>query len=164
MTLRSKTKQSVRVAMSGGAFNLSGLLAKPDELDQLIDWKLTSPAIQRANGLLVGDEINTWKKGQTMQLTWTIELRCDMLDEGKLDAITKQVQAAARMLMGTASLISDKTPPRIAIYSDDVFAGNKEIQLFDNTIVQGQQQLAAIGGEGANAEEPLSQELLDALK
>jgi hypothetical protein len=72
------------------------------------------------------------------------------------------MRKAAAHVYATAQLISDKTPPQIAIFSDDFFDGHKDIDLMDTTIASGLDALEAAGDTTAEGE--VSDELLQAAR
>jgi hypothetical protein len=107
-------------------FNID-ILANPDLLDKIIDWKMRAPN-------------KRWRyatEEQRMQRQFTIELRVDYADNEKNDAMRQACAAAARHVYATASLLSDGIKPQISVYSDDYFAGHDEIKLMEDTIQQG---------------------------
>jgi uncharacterized protein YutE (UPF0331/DUF86 family) len=66
--------------------------------------------------------------------TYTIELRVDFdIDsDTKKEALTKAVNMAAKHLLATALMISDKRKPKVVASYDDFFAGTEEIELADD--------------------------------
>jgi hypothetical protein len=73
-----------------------------------------------------------------MQRQFTIELRVDFEDSGKLGPLKKVLQQAARHAYATAQLISDnQKSTAIAIWSDDFFSGHEEIKLLEDDIQSG---------------------------
>lgn len=96
-----------------------------------------------------------------MQRQFTIELRVDYTDNEKNDSMRTALQAAARHVYATASLLADGVKPQIAIFSDDFFAGHEVIELLDDTIAQG---VKAITVDGNNEDEGVSSELLAACR
>ncbi len=93
-----------------------------------------------------------------MQRQFTIELRVDYEDAGKNEAMRKALQAAARHVYATATLLKDSVKPQVAIFSDDFFTGHEEINLLSDTVQEG---MDSIGGGEA---EGVSDELLNAMK
>ena len=98
------------------------------------------------------------------QQQFTIEIRVDYNDPEKYAAMRTACRTAAQHLYATAELISDKTKPQIAIFSDDYFEGHKDIDLLDNKIDQGIAALEAAGQDTADGNTGVSDELLDALR
>lgn len=95
-----------------------------------------------------------------MQRQFTIELRVDFADPGKLKPLQQVLQQAARHAFATAQLISDNPKStQIAIYSEDWFSGHETISLLEDTIQQG---LDATGGADSNGGS-VSSELLSAV-
>ena len=68
------------------------------------------------------------------------------------------LQAAARHVYATATLLADAVKPQIAIFSDDFFAGHEQITLLEDTIKAGKEQI------GGTDETPVSDELLGAMR
>jgi hypothetical protein len=66
--------------------------------------------------------------------TYTIELRIDFDDdvENKKDVMNKAVRMAAKHLLGSAIIISDKRKPEISAQYDDFWVGTSEIELEDD--------------------------------
>lgn len=67
-----------------------------------------------------------------MQRQWTIEARADFADPEKNDAITEAVRRAAVHINATLLLLSDGQPPQVVAFSDDFFAGHKEVALLQD--------------------------------
>ena len=93
-----------------------------------------------------------------MQRQFTIELRVDYADNEKNDSMRTALQAAARHVYATATLLADAVKPQIAIFSDDFFAGHEQITLLEDTIKAGKEQI------GGTDETPVSDELLGAMR
>lgn len=132
-------------------FNLD-MLATPDTLDRLIDWKMGDPKVRPRR--LHAEEV-------TIQRQFTIELRVDYEDNEKNDAMRKACAAAGRHVFATASLLADGIQPQISIYSDDYFAGHDEIKLMEDTIQQGLDATKGESEESASGE--ISSELMRAV-
>lgn len=101
------------------------------------------------------------------QRQWTIEIRIDYANEdadGKNEAMREAVQIAGRNLLATAGLLADKVKPQIAMFSDDFFAGVQKIELMDDVLAEGKKQLAVAAGGNEVEDEPLSDELAEALR
>lgn len=126
------------------------ILANPDMLDRLIDWKMGSPAQRRKESHIA--------LGAPMQRQFTIELRVDYEDADKNETMRKACQAAARHVYATATLIADGVKPQIAIYADDFFSAHQEIELLEDTIQQG------IDASQLKDEDPVSSELMAAVR
>ena len=94
-----------------------------------------------------------------MQREFTIQIRVDYADVGKNAAMEKAMQIAARRLLATARMLTDQTEPQASLFSDDFFTAHKEIAI----IHDGLAERIEAGGED-DIEEPVSSELLDALK
>ena len=92
-----------------------------------------------------------------MQRQLTIELRADFKDQDKYEELKKLALHAARHLLASAKLLGDGQEPEAVVFSDDFFTGSKEIPLLEDA-------LGDVLSNGDAAEEPVSQELLDALK
>ncbi len=129
---------------------LSKLQLDLEGLDKLIDWKVYG---------WLGIKEARERGEHTMQTQVTIELRCDFEDKDKVAVLIEAAQAAARHMLATASLLSDKVKPQIVVFTDDFFTGHKEIPLIGDTIAQGETMIA---GESDLSE--LSDELTKALK
>lgn len=97
-----------------------------------------------------------------MQRQFTIELRVDYADNGKNEAMRQALTAAARHVYATATLLADAVKPQIAIFSDDFFSGHEEIELLEDVIAQGKQQLEQAGV--SEQPEEISSELLSAVR
>lgn len=96
-----------------------------------------------------------------MQRQFTIELRVDFADQGKLGPLTQVLQQAARHAYATAQLLSDNPKStQIAIFGDDFFSGREEISLLDDVIQQG---LDATGEETSGSD-TISSELMGAVE
>lgn len=124
------------------------ILANPSVLDRLIDWKLRSPATRHRSAI---------SEGEPMQRQFTIELRVDYEDNDKNDEMRKSTASAARHMYAMAQLLADGVKPQIAIYSDDYFQGNKEIELLEDTIQTGHDSTEL-------ADVPVSSELMGAVR
>lgn len=105
------------------------------------------------------------------QRSYTIEVRIDVADETKYEDFQKVMIQAGQLVYANAQLISGTTKPQIAVFSDDFFAGHNDIDIFTNSIAQGDKDLAAAAKTAqpdlvANLEpeEEFSSELLNALK
>lgn len=61
-----------------------------------------------------------------------IELAVDYDDDDKLEILRNTVKIAAKQMLTTAMLISDKRKPQIAVESDDMFEGTETISLIDD--------------------------------
>lgn len=120
------------------------LVMTPGMLDRMIDWRVDDPRVG------IGDP-HTGRK-ERMQRQFTIELRVDYADNGKNDAMRKAMQAASRHIYATAALLSDGVKPQLAVFSDDYFQGHEEIQLLDDTIQQGIEELGGGADEGVSSE------------
>ena len=93
-----------------------------------------------------------------MQRQFTIELRVDYADNGKNDAMRTALQAAARHVYATATLLADAVKPQVAIFSDDFFSGHEQITLLEDTIKDGLDQI------GDTKEDAPSDELVRAMR
>lgn len=118
----------------------------PDEqLNRLIDWKAGSVDVMRH--YKSAHAINWREEHRHMQRQFTIELRVDFEDSGKLQPLKEVLQQAARHAYATAQLISDNPKStQIAIFSDDFFSGHEEIKLLEDTIQQGLDQIGESSG------------------
>lgn len=122
-------------------------------IDQLIEWKVYQVLEVKAKR----------QRGEpTMHYQFTIELRVDYDDKDKNEVMKAAVQKAARHMFATASLLTDKVKPQIAIFSDDFFTGQQPMELMGDIIQQGKDELAKSGTAEGDTE--ISQELLNALK
>lgn len=100
-----------------------------------------------------------------MQRQFTIELRVDYADQEKNTVMRAAVAAAARHVYATAQLLADQTKPQIAIFSDDFFSGNQQIELLEDVIAKGKDQMQEIGSGEAIAEDTgISPELAAAVQ
>lgn len=135
-------------------YHLNGALANPDVLDKLIIWRMGDVKYRKRTRR----EMDEFIRSGSMQRQFTIELRVDYADNEKNDAMRTALQAAARHVYATATLLADAVKPQIAIFSDDFFAGHEQITLLEDTIQAGKDQ---IGGE---KETPVSDELLGAMR
>lgn len=131
------------------------VLANPDVLDRLIEWKLQSPRHLRRKG----NRTTAITEGKHMQRQFNIELRVDYEDSGKNEEMKKAVAHAARHMFATAQLLADSLKPQIAIFSDDFYQGVEEIKLLDDTIQEGIDAL----GQG-DSDEGVSSELMGAVR
>ncbi len=64
--------------------------------------------------------------------TFTIELRVDFDSEEKNEIILRAARTAAKHIYTTATLISDKRKPQVALSTSDLFEGSAEISLADD--------------------------------
>lgn len=69
-----------------------------------------------------------------MQRQFTMEMRVDFADADKNEAFQEAIQHIGRHALATMQLLSDGQKPQIAIWSDDFYAGRKEIMLFDDLL------------------------------
>jgi hypothetical protein len=67
----------------------------------------------------------------TNMRTITIELRIDDDNEEKVQLIEEAAKQAAKHLWAQALLIAGKRKPDLAVRSEDMFAGSREIELLD---------------------------------
>lgn len=95
-----------------------------------------------------------------MQRQFTMELRVDYSDNEKNQAMREVMQAAARHVYATASLLSDGAKPQIAIFSDDFFSGHEKIELLEDTIQRGKEMLSLTDQK----EDGVSAELMAAVR
>lgn len=135
------------------SFDMLSTFAGPDDqLKALIDWKAGSIAA------LKHYRLDTITRGAHMQRQFTIELRVDFADPGKLEPLKQVLQQAARHAYATAQLISDNPKStQIAIYSEDWFSGHETISLLEDTIQQG------LEATSATESAPVSNELMAAV-
>lgn len=63
-----------------------------------------------------------------MMRQFTIELRVD-LPKRKMARLLKVTRQAARHLYATSMVLSTKSMPHIALFSDDFFTGHEELAL-----------------------------------
>jgi hypothetical protein len=125
----------------------------PEELDGLIDWMAASVAVLKhyKDGQYA-------TKGAIMQREFTIQLRVDFADQGKLEPLKETLVQAAVHCLATARLISDNPKAtQIVVFSEDFFHGHQAIALHTDTIQQG---LDAIGE--TSGRETISSELFAA--
>ena len=68
-----------------------------------------------------------------MRKTWTIEIKIDVDPDNKElhDVMRQVVNEAGELIFTKASLLSDKKPPQIAMYSDATFEGTEHFKLGD---------------------------------
>lgn len=62
--------------------------------------------------------------------TYTIELRVDFSEKENYELLLTSVREAAKGMLTTAVLLSDKRKPQIALQTGDLFEGNEDIALF----------------------------------
>lgn len=92
-----------------------------------------------------------------MQRKFSIEIKVDFADDGKLPVFTKTVLLHARRLLGTARLIADiPKNVKILVHGDDFLAGQYEIELMQDLLDD--VEIDAAGND--TAEEKISPELL----
>lgn len=129
----------------------------PDQYDALVDWKAGSISV------LQHYKMDTIARGAHMQRQFTIQLRVDFADPGKLETLKETLLIAARHALATAQLISDNPKTtEIAIYSEDFFSGNQQIGLMEDILAKGLKDTA--GGEPVAEQSTISDELLGAYK
>lgn len=92
-----------------------------------------------------------------MQRKFTIEIKVDFADEGKLPVFTKTVLLHTRRLLGTARMIADiPKNVKVIVFGDDFLVGQKEIELMQDLLDDTQ-----IEEDGTDtAEDKISPELL----
>ncbi|SRR6266404_7016789 len=121
-------------------------------IDKLIAWHMQSPFMLRArqgSGEILTEE-------QKMQRMYRMELRTDMADPQKHEAIVHAFRQAAQQVFAVVNLLGDGVKPDIMIESDDFYEGIEKIALIEDTIEMGLKQL---GPDGT-----ISDELIDAFK
>jgi hypothetical protein len=120
-------------------------------VNSLIDWKVDQVLEIKA----------LRQKGEhTMQYQFTIEVRVDFEDTGKLEQMKSGVAYAGRHVLAIGRLLADKTQPSIAMFSDDFFNGAEQIDLLHDIIQQGKDIPVAADV----ADSSISQEMIDAMK
>lgn len=129
------------------------VLANPEVLDRLIDWKLHSPRHLRDKM-----KLTAITRGAHMQRQFTIELRVDYADNEKNEVMRKALQHAARHVFATAVLLADGIKPQVAVFSDDFFSGHEEIKLLEDVIQSG------LDSTDLPDEAPVSSELMAAVR
>jgi len=92
---------------------------------------------------------------------FTMELRVNYADEEKNETMRQAWARAARHVMATASLIADGVKPDISAWSDDWFAGKKDIDILEDVIQQG---IDANAASGVDTDQPVSSELMNAVR
>lgn len=137
------------------------LTKTPGVLDQIFAWRSMSPRNRADRNFMAHIAGKPQVEPIMPQQQFTVEVRVDYSDPGKFETMKEACRKAGAHLFATAQLISDKTAPQIAIYSDDHFEGQQDINLFDTTISDGTQMLKDAGDV---SEGGVSQELLDALR
>lgn len=130
--------------MRHGGFNID-LFADPDQLDRFIEWRMGS--IRFIGRARTEAELKL-RETHPMQRQFTIELRVDYADSEKNEAMKTALQASARHMYATATLLSDGVKPQISIFGDDFFSGHEEIKLLEDTIASG---LEAIKSDDDNS-------------
>jgi len=130
------------------------IIANPDVLDKLIEWKLRSPRHLRKSR-----KLSAILEGDHMQRQITIELRVDYADNDKNETMRVAVAQAARHVYATAVLLADGIKPQVVAFSDDFFTGHEEIKLLDDVIQHGIDETDMQG-----TEEQVSPDLMAAMK
>ena len=127
--------------------------AEPRVMDQIIDWKIRSPAMKLKQKIgAITEEVHLIRQ-------FTMELRVNYADDEKNITMRKAWAQAARHVNATAQLLSDGVKPDIAIYSDDWFAGKETIDLLEDVIQQGIDENGA-----SDAGNSVSSELMAAVR
>lgn len=125
-----------------------------EQIDALINWKLTRhQAAAKAA-----------KEGTQMQDQITIELRVDFADKEKIPELIKLACSMARTLVANVQLLGPTTKPECTVFTDNFIAPPLKIDIFSDLIAKGQAQLAAAGDTALEADQVVSQEMLDAMK
>lgn len=94
--------------VSKGVLNV---LAHPDVFDRVLDWKL-------------------YRGVQTMMTReWRIEIRTTHEDKSKDEAFKQALIIAAAQIYAKAGLLADRVKPDIALYCDDWFGDNQQINV-----------------------------------
>lgn len=70
----------------------------------------------------------TWDK-QMARKTYRIELKLDVSDDNRHDAMLEVCKQYARDVLASAMLLQDGRPPSVALITDDTFTGSEEISL-----------------------------------
>lgn len=134
---------------------MPGVLAQPDDIDQLILWRMGDPRYRTVN------QYNLGKKGSRnmAQRQWTIEARADFADAEKNAVIDEAVRVAAVHIHAQLALLMDNgVSPQVICRSDDWFTGEKQIALHPDTLGQ------AIASQDVGATAPVSEDMLSALR
>ena len=64
-----------------------------------------------------------------MQRTYTIEIRCEYIDESRYTYVEEAMRSAAQDIIAVAKVLTDKKDPVISLRSDDRFEGAADIEL-----------------------------------
>ena len=64
-------------------------------------------------------------------VTWHVEVRTDFADKKKDKLFEKALRQMAHEALATASLLADGRKPDIALSTNDMFVGSKDLLLFD---------------------------------
>lgn len=63
--------------------------------------------------------------------TYRIELKIDFADNANHEIMVGIARQYARDLLSSAMLLQDKSPPAVALLSEDTFEGQEQIELLD---------------------------------
>jgi hypothetical protein len=120
-----------------------------EDVDALIDWKL-----------------HRRMEGTTMRQGITIELGVDFIDKEKFPELVKIACGLAVTLKANAQLLTPTCKPECMVFTDDFMAPPKKIDMYENLVEKGQQEMAAVGGDDVTGEvtTPIDADLLKALK
>jgi hypothetical protein len=121
-----------------------------EDIDARLEWML--------------DRKRNWRdqRGNNMQDQFTIEIRVDFEDKGKIEEVQKLVCSMARTLVANVQLLGPACKPDCVIYSDNFMSPPEKLDLYADLIGKGNQELAAIAEK--TGEEVVSAEMLAAMK
>lgn len=78
---------------------------------------------------MVGGVLN-WDNTMARK-TYRIELKIDFADNANHEIMVGIARQYARDLLSSAMLLQDKSPPAVALLSEDTFEGQEQIELLD---------------------------------
>jgi hypothetical protein len=127
------------------------------QLDSLLNWKLDRylAACHMA------------KEGTKMQDQITIEMRVDFADKDKIPELVNIACSMARTLVANVQLLGPACTPECVVYTDNFMSPAQKINIYDNLIAKGNEELDKVTGASATAavsDVGVSDELLAAMK
>jgi hypothetical protein len=88
----------------------------------------------------------------------------NFLDPSKLPVAKTAVLRAAAGLNAKLAFLNDGHQPQVICYSEDFYAGRTDLEYLNEKMLQEERPPLKFGEHPADTEEPMSDELLQALK
>jgi hypothetical protein len=93
-----------------------------ETLEEFIDWRLTDPTIK------INPHLHKEHPAMSQQ-QWTIEVRADFSDPGKVELIDEIMRAAALQVHANLDFLKEQQKPQVVCYSDNFFHTRRDIDL-----------------------------------